>query len=89
MPGARRMRYDRSTAIIKRHQELLSLIRQGTYSSPQLAKALGVSEQTIYRDILFLKRHGHRIRSVRLLASWAYKLNAPSTREHGSHAGTP
>ena len=68
------MRYERAIAISRRHEELLALVRSGSYSSPALAKKLGVSEPTVYRDILFLKRQGHPIESVRLSANWAYQL---------------
>lgn len=68
------MRYERAIAISKRHIELLALVRSGSYSSSALAKKLGISEQTVYRDILFLKRQGYPIQSVRLSANWAYQL---------------
>lgn len=68
------MRYERAIAISRRHEELLALVRSGSYSSSALAKKLGVSEPTVYRDILFLKRQGYLIESVRLSASWAYQL---------------
>ena len=68
------MRYDRAIAISKRHEDILALVRSGSYSSPALAKKLGVSEPTVYRDILFLKRQGYCIESVRLSANWAYQL---------------
>ena len=68
------MRYERAIAISKRHEEILALVRSGSYSSPALAKKLGVSEPTIYRNILFLKRQGYCIESVRLSANWAYQL---------------
>ena len=68
------MRYERTIAISKRHEELLALVRSGSYSSPALAKKLRISEPTVYRDILFLTRQGHRIASVRLSANWAYQL---------------
>lgn len=73
------MRYERSFAINKRHEALLTLIHRGAYSSPSLAENLGVSEQTIYRDILFLRRQGHSIESIRLSKGWAYQL--PKTRQ--------
>lgn len=68
------MRYQRSLAVTKRLADLLSLIRSGMYSSPAIAGKLGVSEQTVYRDILFLKQQGHSIRSVRVSSQWAYQL---------------
>ncbi|NTG36907.1 helix-turn-helix domain-containing protein [Agrobacterium rhizogenes] len=69
------MRYDRSMAITKRHENILFLVRAGSHSSRKLAAELGVSEQTIYRDILFLKTHGHHIDAVRQEKGWAYKLS--------------
>lgn len=68
------MRYERSLTIAKRHENLIKLIGSGSYSSPSLAEKLGISEQTVYRDILFLKRQGHSIESVRLSEGWAYQL---------------
>ena len=68
------MRYHRSLAVTKRLADLLALIRRGGYSSSDIAQELGVSEQTIYRDILFLKQQGHPIRSVKLSSQWAYQL---------------
>ena len=69
------MRYEQAFAITERLQNLLALIARGTHSSFSLAEQLGVSEQTVYRDVLFLKTRGHPIRSVRLSASWAYQLS--------------
>ncbi len=68
------MRYERSLAIAGRHERLMELIHSGDFSSPDLAEKLEVSEQTIYRDIDFLKERGHSIRSVRLSTGWAYRL---------------
>lgn len=68
------MRYERSLAIASRHNTLIGLIRSGEFSSPDLAKKLKVSEQTIYRDIESLKERGYRIRSIRLSKAWAYEL---------------
>lgn len=68
------MRYDRALAISKRHEELLALVESGAYSSVTLARRLGVSAPTIYRDVLFLKRQGHPIESVRLSSRWVYRL---------------
>jgi DeoR/GlpR family transcriptional regulator of sugar metabolism len=75
------MRYERSLAINKRHKDLLALIRGGAHSSPYLAEELGVSEQTIYRDILFLKKQGYIIKAVKLSVNWAYKL-LPKSNNH-------
>jgi predicted DNA-binding transcriptional regulator YafY len=68
------MRYERSLAITSRHERLIELIRSGEFSSRNLAEELEVSEQTIYRDIDFLKGRGYSIRSVRLSWGWAYQL---------------
>ena len=68
------MRYDRSMAIVKRHEALLELIRSGTYSCPGLAEALAVSLPTVSRDIVFLRRQGYGIESVRRRTGWAYRL---------------
>jgi len=72
------MRYKRLTAIAGRHDKLLALIQTGSMSSPRLARELGVSEQTVYRDVLFLKQQGHPIKSVKLVANWAYQMTAPA-----------
>jgi len=74
------MRYERSLAIANRHDRLIELIRSGEFSSPELAEKLEVSEQTIYRDINFLKNSGFSIRSEKHADGWAYHLMAePAT----------
>ncbi len=73
--GSPHMRYERFLAITNRLKELLALVRRGNSSCRSLAERLGVSEQTVYRDILFLKREGHPIHSVRLSNRWAYRLS--------------
>ena len=70
------MRYKRSLAIATRHNRLIELIRAGEFSSPDLAGKLEVSEQTIYRDIDFLKQQGFSIRSEKHTDGWAYHLLA-------------
>lgn len=70
------MRYDRSVAISKRHEEILLLVKSGTYSSEALAEKLGVSIPTIYRDVLFLKRQGYPLVSVKLSSKWAYQFGS-------------
>lgn len=82
------MRYDRAIAISKRHENLLALVRSGSYSSDALAKKLGVSNPTIYRDILFLKQQGYPVVSVKLPSKWAYQLasnDAASTLREEKH----
>jgi len=70
------MRYERALAISERHGRLIALIRTGEYSTPALAEKLGVSEQTIYRDIDHLKKSGFSIRSQKHSDGWAYHLLA-------------
>lgn len=70
------MRYERSLAVAGRLQKLIELVRAGAYSTPGLAKTLCVSEQTIYRDVLFLKRKGYDIRAAKHAKGWAYHLLA-------------
>ena len=68
------MRYERSLAVTNRLECLLDLIREGSYSTPALADKLQVCDQTIYRDILFLRQRGYKIRSRRLSNGWIYEL---------------
>ena len=82
------MRYERSLAIADRLETLVGLIRTGAYSTPALAQKLSVSEQTVYRDVLFLKQHGYAIRSAKRSSGWAYQLEAePSNAVHAK--GSP
>lgn len=73
------MRYERAFAIPDRHDRLIELIRAGGYSTPALAERLGVSDQTIYRDIEHLKKSGYTIRSQKHSSVWAYHLLAEPT----------
>jgi biotin operon repressor len=75
------MRYERALAIADRHDRLIKLIQSGDYSSYDLAEQLGVSEQTIYRDIDFLKQRGFAIRSEKHSDGWAYHLLAESASD--------
>lgn len=75
------MRYERSLAIAQRLKSILALVRKGTHSSPTVATKLGVSEQTVYRDIMFLKQQGYRIRSVKDSARWVYILDRDYSRK--------
>jgi len=72
------MRYERSLAVTQRLADLFSLIQAGTYSSRALAEKLGVSEQTVYRDIRCLKQQGRSIRAVRCGIQWAYVAVVPA-----------
>jgi predicted DNA-binding transcriptional regulator YafY len=81
------MRYRRSMAIASRHGKLIELIRTGEFSSRDLAAKLRVSEQTIYRDIDFLKHRDYSIRSEKHADGWAYHLLAePATISKGEEA---
>jgi DeoR/GlpR family transcriptional regulator of sugar metabolism len=68
------MRYEQAFAITERLDQLLVLVGRGCHPSYAIAEQLGVSEQTVYRDIVFLKKRGHPIRAVRLANNWAYQL---------------
>jgi DeoR/GlpR family transcriptional regulator of sugar metabolism len=68
------MRYEKTLSIQNRHDRLLKLIRTGKFSSSDLSKKLDVSGQTIYRDIEFLKKQGHLIRSIKHAKGWSYHL---------------
>jgi DeoR/GlpR family transcriptional regulator of sugar metabolism len=82
------MRYNQTLAISERHTALLRLVGQGSFSSPALAKKLGVSQPTIHRDILFLRSQGHRIESVRRASGWAYQL-VTGDEDASSRSGHP
>lgn len=77
------MRYERSIAIASRLDKLLALVRRGNHPCRELAEKLGVSEQTVYRDILYLRHEGHAIHSVRLSDRWVYRLNKNGSRQTG------
>lgn len=80
-PSTGIMRYEKSLAIQSRHDRLVELIRAGEFASPDLAQKLGVSEQTIYRDIEFLKQRGFFIRSEKHTDGWAYHLLAKAATD--------
>ena len=82
------MRYKKALAIPNRLDQLIGLIREGTYSSLNLAKLLKVSEQTIYRDIGHLKETGYDICAKKHAAGWAYHLLAEPARASGKGAFT-
>lgn len=66
--------YERSLSIEKRLREVLELVRAGCYSSPAIAKKLGVSVPTVSRDVTALRERGHDIRAERQGDSWQYVL---------------
>jgi len=81
------MRYERSLAVTRRLSSLLALVHRGDYSSSALAKELGVSEQTVYRDIMFLRQQGHRIQAVKRSVNWAYQVLDETAKVGGDHGG--
>ncbi len=74
------MPYQRSLEIEKRLQEMLRLIRSGSYSTPMLAQRLGISIPTASRHLTALRARGHRIRSERRAGRWRYVLASDSTK---------
>ncbi len=47
-----------------RRDRLLNLLHRGTTTVPALARTLGASERTVYRDVAFLRESGHDIRAT-------------------------
>jgi biotin operon repressor len=72
------MLYQRSRAIEQRLETVLSMIRTGGYSTPQIAEELGVSVPTVSRAICALKERGHQIRAERDNDGWRYVLDEPA-----------
>lgn len=72
------MLYQRSLDIERRLEAVLGMIRKGTYSTPMIAKELGVSIPTVSRDVTALRQRGHDIRSERGDDGWRYRLNHPA-----------
>lgn len=66
------MPYEQMNTIAERHVRLLELIRTSALSCRGLAERLEVSEQTVYRDIDFLRNSGHEITAGRSDRGWAY-----------------
>lgn len=68
--------YTQSKEIEQRLEKVIKLVRQGQYSAPALAAALGISRPTVSRCLKALRERGYVIRSVRDGAGWAYELAA-------------
>lgn len=83
------MRYERVLAISERHERLIELIRTGAFSTPALSEKLHVSEQTIYRDIDYLKKHGYLIRSQKHVDGWAYHLHSEPAKASSGKGESP
>lgn len=74
------MFYQRSYEIERRLEAVLRLIREGRFSTPKIAKEIGVSIPTISRDVTALRQRGYDIRSERGDDGWRYKLDARKTK---------
>lgn len=68
------MRYQRSLEIEQRLDAVLELIRNGDYSTPALAKEVGVSIPTISRSVEALRERGHNIKAVKGPHGWRYTI---------------
>jgi biotin operon repressor len=79
------MHYRHSLAIHERLRAVLQLIETGRYSTPGLARAVGVSIPTISRIVAALRQQGHDIRAEKHRGGWRYVLASEprSARNHG------
>ncbi len=68
------MLYQRSMEIERRLQAALGLIRSGQYSTPMLAKELGISIPTVSRHVTALRERGYDIRAERSADGWRFVL---------------
>jgi transposase len=68
------MPYQHALEIHHRIEEVLRLIKTGEYSTPALAKAVGVSIPTISRIVAALREQGHAIQAERTASGWRYVL---------------
>jgi biotin operon repressor len=88
------MLYERSLEIEQRLQAVLQLIRTGKYSTPALAREVGVSIPTISRAVTALRERGHEIQAEKHAAGWRYTLlhdRRPKSLKNGkrSHRSAP
>ena len=73
--------------IEQRLARVLRLVGSGGYSTPMIAKELGISIPTVSRDVTALRERGHDIRSERRGGGWRYVLvhnprgSRPSVKE--------
>lgn len=72
------MLYQHSSAIHERLEVVLQLIETGRYSTPALAKQVGVSIPTISRIVAALRQRGHDIQAERTSEGWRYFLAGKS-----------
>lgn len=78
------MRYQQSLEIHDRLEAVLQLIETGEYSTPVLAKEIGVSVPTISRIVAALRERGHDIQAERTSKGWRYVLKGTASRR-GQH----
>ena len=75
------MPYRRSQQIEQRLAEVLKLVRTGSYSTPKLAEAIGVSVPTISRCIESLRDRGYDVRARKRRSGWCYVLSPTGRSE--------
>ena len=63
----------RSQAIESLLRDALKLIRSGDYSTPTLARMLGLSQPSVSRRVTALRERGYAIRSIKDDNSWSYE----------------
>lgn len=68
------MLYQRSQEIEKRLEQVLGLVRTGSYSTPKIAEEVGVSIPTVSRCVTALRERGHDIRAEKHADGWRYVL---------------
>ena len=68
------MLYQHSLEIHERLETVLLLIETGQYSTPALAKEVGVSIPTVSRIVAALRERGHDIRARKNQNGWRYIL---------------
>lgn len=81
------MVYRRSEQIENRLQTVLRLIRDGKYSTPQLASTLKISAPTVSRCLTALRERGYAIRAVNDGGRWAYELCGEPSKSNGKMGG--
>jgi predicted DNA-binding transcriptional regulator YafY len=79
------MLYRHTLAIHDRLETVLRLIRTGKFSTPALAKEIGVSIPTISRIVAALREQGHGIQAERTRHGWRYVLNGSTKRRLKGH----
>jgi biotin operon repressor len=72
------MPYERSQALEQRLENILSLLRSERCSTPILARELDVSQPTVSRCLMALRKRGYPIRAVKDESGWSYQLASDS-----------